>query len=504
MAADVVETVWYSEDSASPITVTKPASFAAGQILIAVVVQHNNPSAQSDLTTPSGWTLQGTLDGTTSDGKVFSYVFTGSDPATWDFPYRATADTCLGLFRITGADTTPTIVVTSTATETVATPMDSPTVTPTGSNDLLICLLANNGNGTVFTATDPSGMTDLGQVGVAGNFMALGAAKELLASSSATGVRTWTSIGPTGQTGGTLSIAVKSSSGAAAAAQSYVTPRHRTPSPPRSLFRLRATTPAPVQPAPLLQGKQPRRLRGLPFRRGHAFVPVPAQVVVPAPLIVQPVPHSRLRLGKTWRPRVVMPVPAQQVVLATFVPQALRTRIKAVAFRRHDVGSPPAELPAVVQQSRPRLRLPRFSRGHVAVPVPPQAAPAAPAYPLQTRRARVKAVLATRSHIKTPAAPPSPAPLFERIRVRLARALRRPQAAVVPAQVVVVAPGYPRQPTHARRVLFAGRRDRAGVAGWMTTDVHICIMPRPFTGTTSRPSSGVTSRPDTGVVINEC
>lgn len=469
MAADVVETVWYSEDSASPITVAKPASFAAGQILVAVIVQHNNPSSQADLTTPSGWTPQGTLDGTTSDGKVFSWTYTGTEPATWDFPYRATADTCLGLFRITGADTTPTIVVTSTATETVATPMDSPSVNPTGTNDLLICLLANNGNGTVLTETDPSGMTDLGQVGVAGNFMALAAAKEQLASSSATGVRTWTSIGPTGQTGGTLSIAVKSST-AAAASQPYIAPRHRTPSSPRSLFRLRATTPAPAQPAPLQQGKQPRRLRGLPFRRGHAFVPVPAQVVVPAPPLVQPVPHSRLRFGKTWRPRVVMPVPAQQVVLATFVPQAVRTRIKALTFRRHDVGSPPAELLAVVQQARPRLRLPRFSRGHVAAP----------------------------------AAQPPPAPLFERIRVRVVRVLRRRAAVIVPAQVVVPNPAFPRQPTHARRVLFAGRRHRAGADGWMTADVHVCITPRPFTGTSVRPSSGVTSRPDTGVVVNEC
>lgn len=503
MAADVVETVWYSEDSASPLTVAKPASFASGQILVAVIVQHNNPSSQSDLGTPSGWTLQGALDGTTSDGKVFSYVFTGSDPATWDFPYRATADTCLGLFRITGADTTPTIVVTSTATETVATPMDSPSVNPTGTNDLLICLLANNGNGTIFTETDPSGMTDLGQVGVAGNFMALAAAKEQLSSGSATGVRTWTSIGPTGQTGGTLSIAVKSSSGAAAS-QSYIAPRHRTLSPPRSLFRRRATAPAPVQLAPLQQGKQPRRLRGLPFRRGHAFVPVPAQVVVPAPPLVQPVPHDRLRFGKTWRPRVVTPVPAQQVVPAVFVPQAVRTRVKVVSFRRHDVGSPPAELPAVVQQARPRLRLPRFSRDHIAAPVPPQAAPAAPAYPLQSRRARLKAIRPARGHIAAPAIPPAPAPLFERIRVRLVRALRRRTTAVVPAQVVVANPAYPRQATHARRVLFAGRRDRAGVTGWMTADVHICIVPRPFTGASVRPSSGVASRPDTGIVVNEC
>lgn len=435
MAANVVETIWYSEDSVSPLTVSKPASFAAGQILIAVIVQHNNPSAQSDLSTPSGWTFQGALDGTLSDGKVFSYVFTGSDPATWDFPYRATADTCLGLFRITGADTTPTVVVTSTPTGSVTSPINSPTVTPTGSDDLLICVLANHGNGSAFSETDPSGMTDLGQVQVAGNFFALAAAKEQLASSSATGVRTWTSVSPTGQTGGTLSIAIKSAA-AAAATQSYTAGRHRAPSPPRSLFRRRAAATAPGQPVPLQQGKRLRLLGGLPLRRGHSFMPVPAQAVVPAPPFVQPVAHSRLRFGKIWRGRIVAPVPAQQVVLAVFVPRAVRARLKPL----------------------------RFYRSHVAVPV----------------------------------APPAPAPLFERIRVRLVRAVRRRTAAVVPAQVVVPNPAYPRQPTHARRVIFAGRRHRAGLDGWMATDVQPCIVHRPFTGTVGRGATGTAARPDTG------
>jgi hypothetical protein len=211
VSATVAETVTYAEDSLSPLTVSKPASFASGQMLVLAMIQHNNPSAQSDLTGPTGWTFQGAFDGTIIDGKVWSYVFTGSDPATWDFPYKSTADVCAFLFRITGADVaTPTVVVSTTPTSSVTSPMDSPSVTPTGVDDLLLALISDICNGTILAATVPAGMTDLGLAEVSGHFMSSRAAYQQLASGSATGVRTWTSVSPTGIAGGTWTIAVKS------------------------------------------------------------------------------------------------------------------------------------------------------------------------------------------------------------------------------------------------------------------------------------------------------
>jgi hypothetical protein len=212
MSASVASVDFYNEDSASPLTVTKPAGFASSEILVAIFVTHG-PSLSS-MTAPTNWTEQGNFTtGTGSgdcQGKVFSYVFLGGDPATWDFPYNSTDDVCLSLYRVSGADTTPTIVVASTAMPTIATPADSPTVNPSGSDDLLICSLANICNGTAFTEVDPSGMTDNGQTQVAGNFMALAVASEQLSSPSATGVRSWTSVVPTGLDGGTFSVAIKS------------------------------------------------------------------------------------------------------------------------------------------------------------------------------------------------------------------------------------------------------------------------------------------------------
>lgn len=221
MSATVAETVAYSEDSASPLTVSKPASFGAGQMLVVAIVQHNNPSAQSDLVQPSGWSTAGALDGVLVDGKAFYYTYTGSDPASWDFAYKSTADVCAFLFRITSADvSTPTLVVSTTPTTSVSSPMDSPSVTPTGTDDLLLALISDICNGTVLAATVPAGTTDLGLTEVTGHFMSSRAAYQQLSSGSATGVRTWTSVSPTGITGGTWTIAIKSAASGASGSAS--------------------------------------------------------------------------------------------------------------------------------------------------------------------------------------------------------------------------------------------------------------------------------------------
>lgn len=220
MSAAVASVTWYAEDSASPCTVAKPGAAAAGDLLVAVFIQHNNPSAQSDLTQPSGWSTPGILDGVLVDGKVFAHVVAGGDPATWDFPYKSTADVALGLWHITGADITPTLVVSTTPTTTVTSPMDSPSVTPSGADDLLICCISDICNGTQLVVTIPSGMTDRGLGEVTGHFMSTYGASQQLASAAATGVRTWTSVSPTGITGGTWTIAIKSAASGASGSAS--------------------------------------------------------------------------------------------------------------------------------------------------------------------------------------------------------------------------------------------------------------------------------------------
>jgi hypothetical protein len=224
--ADVAEVVFYQEDAASPFTVLKPAAFAAGQLLVAVVVQTDGTLA--GLTAPSTggdvWTQQGSYSevgtGNSSFAKVWSHPWSGSESASWAFGYTSTVDACLTLLRIIRADTTPVIGVASNTFDASAASMDSPTITPPGANDLLLCTLGVFGNATALVETDPAGMANLGQVQVAGNFMALAVASQQLTSGAATGVRSWTGVTPTGQTAGTFSITVKS----AAAPVAWVPP----------------------------------------------------------------------------------------------------------------------------------------------------------------------------------------------------------------------------------------------------------------------------------------
>src|SRR5882672_1793842 len=214
MAANVAEVVFYTEDSASPLTVNKPAAFASGELLLFFIGQ-DATSALADLTGPAGWTDQGNYNATSTQGRVWSHVFAGGDPSTWDFGYNAGADVAGVLVRITGADTTPTIVVTTSAAGIASGTGTSPSVTPTGTDDLYVTTMHVQSNGTALVETDPSGTTEGGQAQVAGNFMAVALAYQQLASGSATGTKSWTSITPANVSAGFFSVAVKSTGSAA-------------------------------------------------------------------------------------------------------------------------------------------------------------------------------------------------------------------------------------------------------------------------------------------------
>jgi hypothetical protein len=215
VSADVAEAVWYSEDAAPPLTVSCPAAFGPGQLLVLVIVQEGG--VIGDLTAPAGWAAgAGVCDISIEHGKVWSYEYSGGEPASWAFGYGSTSDCAAGLLRVTGA-AVPSVLVVPTPTTSASNPatMASPSLDPPQDNDLLTSWLAIAGNDNAFSATIPSGMTDLGYAQFT-TFQALAAAKEQLASSSATGTRTWTSISPTGQSACAFSVAIASAEAAGA------------------------------------------------------------------------------------------------------------------------------------------------------------------------------------------------------------------------------------------------------------------------------------------------
>jgi len=552
MAADVAETVNYQEDSASPLTVSKPAAFASGQVLVFVISQDGG--LLSALTAPSGWTAitGGNVDISSQRDQSFYHVFNGSEPSTWDFPYDGGSSVAGLLFRITGADTTPTLVCATGNSNANGATMDSPTVTPSGSNDLLICTYSNFGGGTALAYTVPSGMTNLGSSQVTGNHQCIAGAKQQLVSGSATGAKTWSSLTPTGGPAGTFSIAVKSAASAAVVWLPTWQARRKVQAPVR---RARTATPVRVQvnpPFPFNGPKQPRRQRDVNLRRGEAFMPVPAQVVVTPPAYPPSSVRARVKVALGRRARTATPPPAQATP-----PLVTRIKVRAVRmFRGKTAAVVPPQVtvqppPYPPQAVRTRLRGLRLNRGHQATPVPPQIVVQPPAYPPVGLRERVRGLRLARPRQSTPvptqAAPVAPTWVPQSVRARVRGALARLRrfvvappaqatpppaghrttkpvprrkgraAQVVPPQVVIPPPPYPPQPVHKQR--FGRRRGSHGAEGWMVGAANQCETPRPDTGTTTRPgsgttayntattarpSTGITARPDTGVTEDSC
>lgn len=314
----------------------------------------------------------------------------------------------------------------------------------------------------------------------------------------------------------------------------FVPPRYAKPLP-------RTAKPVPPQlipPFTVAGVKHALRLRALLPRRGRAAQPVPPQLLPPYPAAGVKHP-GRLRSLLPRRGRSAQVVPAQAVVAVTFVPQAVRARVRQYIARRRPAQFMPADQPSIVAPVRAHLRPPRPARGHATQPVPAQTAPVPPAYVPQGLRARIRSFRLFRSRTVQPVPPqvavPAPTlvpgrarqatvrlaatrrghtamppvaqavpPLFSRVKLRAVRVFRGKARPVVPPQVIVIPPAYPPSPARSRKKPWPFRR-RAAAPPPQVPTAHSCTTTRPNTGITARPGSGTTayntaatSRPDTG------
>lgn len=209
--ATIAEVIGYTKDSSTPLTVFKPPAFGVGQLLV-MVIAHDSANDLANLTAPGDWTQRANpFSGAGDAGKVWTHFYTGSEPSTWDFGFGSGAACAALLIRVTGAESTPTVAVTSRYFNSNGASEDSPTVTPSGNDDLLISVIASAGSNAPFSATEPAGMTNQGQAQLLNLYQAVAAASQSLTTADPTGVRTWTLISPTARQGGAFSIAVKSS-----------------------------------------------------------------------------------------------------------------------------------------------------------------------------------------------------------------------------------------------------------------------------------------------------
>src|SRR6478735_6813500 len=191
--------------------VAKPAGITAGMLLIAVRSSDWDTSANQPL--PTGFTKLNTAsyDGGTNQMhlQIGWKIATGSEPANYSFTVGASSDCVGAILAIDGMDGTPVIVEGTPIAHTSST-YNAPSVTPNGTDDLLICALTteNGNNATAITLSAPSGMTQQTFAQSGGSWTAMNVST-LASPSNPTGVKTFGETGTTTHGAG-VTISIKS------------------------------------------------------------------------------------------------------------------------------------------------------------------------------------------------------------------------------------------------------------------------------------------------------
>jgi hypothetical protein len=172
--------------------VTTPVGTAAGDVI--VLVYAADTGNMSAMTFPSGFTeISATTNGTAAGHlKIATKTATASEPTSYTVGTPLDASIRLDAITIQNADTAVAPVVAAVKTASSSTSHAAPSVTPTGSNDLLLSVAAINTGASVGSAswTAPNGMTELTDSLVDG-WLTSTVASQSLTSNAATGTRTF-------------------------------------------------------------------------------------------------------------------------------------------------------------------------------------------------------------------------------------------------------------------------------------------------------------------------
>lgn len=147
-------------------------------------------------------------------------------------------------------------------------------------------------------------------------------------------------------------------------------------------------------------------------------------------------------------PATVFPPNLEQRRRLLAAPRQLRGSGRVSTPVRQQVN-PPFPVTAIKQPRQLRGKLAR--RGECWMPIPAQVIVAAPTYPPQPERERIKVLRQFRGRMTAPPLDQAPVPAPVHVRAKIFRARTRTEAVTpVPAQVVVNAPPYPPQPVRTR------------------------------------------------------
>lgn len=192
MATPTVREVVQNSASGAGVTVTTGAGTQVGDYL--VCIHGCDYGTLAGMTTPTGtsgiWTTQASADlgANTIHTKLWTRSVTVAGAQTVTVPDQGFGEENFQFTYVVAGVSTPDGA--AGITDGAGVSATAPSVSPTGTDDLLLCAWFSASN--VVTYTAPAGMTNLLEEETAG-FSTLGTARQVLSASGATGTRVATS-----------------------------------------------------------------------------------------------------------------------------------------------------------------------------------------------------------------------------------------------------------------------------------------------------------------------
>jgi hypothetical protein len=207
------------------VTVTKPSGTVDGDLLVAV--GWSDPDGPA-LSAPAGWTLAGSAySGPAGSGGVWTRV-AASEGASWTWPGSTLTANHVHVLRVTGHGGSLDVAPVWVAIPASGTSHGAPSVTPTGTDSLLVCGWWGIFASATVTWTPPSGMTEATDARDSAGWASSSVAWVALAASGATGTKSATSTvasnGSYGSVGLALAVATAGGGSTGAAASGEAAP----------------------------------------------------------------------------------------------------------------------------------------------------------------------------------------------------------------------------------------------------------------------------------------
>lgn len=183
--------------SSNSVTVTKPASTADGDIMLALIYVND---ATATITPPTGWTIIDTINTTITAKETLYWKRADSEGASYIFNFSVTTRNRGSIHSFTGVANSLPYNAHSVQGNDSGTNAIAPTITSVVDNSLIVFLCGQD-SALTSTYTPPSGMTERYDSGGAS---AQEVADVILATAGATGTKTATPTDTTDQNAGFL------------------------------------------------------------------------------------------------------------------------------------------------------------------------------------------------------------------------------------------------------------------------------------------------------------